>query len=77
MAERFKLIQDRKRDFGGNRNRYGNRHENDGGRFDGFGSFNSRGNDQNRRFREKPPVMNSGESNKPTFLFRLFERFCS
>lgn len=62
MAERFKLIQDRKRDLGGNRNRYGNRHENDGSRFDGLGSFNSRGNDQNRRFREKPPVMNSGWS---------------
>ncbi|CAF3836647.1 unnamed protein product [Rotaria magnacalcarata] len=60
MAERFKTMQDRKRDFPGARNRYGNR-DNDGeGRFFGLGSFNSRGG-RNERDREKPPVMNSGK----------------
>ncbi|CAM2702774.1 unnamed protein product [Rotaria socialis] len=60
MAERFKTMQDRKRDFPGARNRYGNR-DNDGeGRFFGLGSFNSRGG-RNGRDREKPPVMNSGK----------------
>jgi hypothetical protein len=60
MAERFKAMQDKKREFGGGRNRYGTR-DNDGGggRFFGLGSVNPR-EGQNGRGREKPPVMNSG-----------------
>jgi hypothetical protein len=61
MAERFKAMQERKREFGGGggRNRYGNRDNDGGGRFFGLGSINSRGS-QNGRDREKLPVMNSG-----------------
>jgi hypothetical protein len=60
MAERFHSMQERKREFGGGRNRYGNRDNGGGGgRFFGLGSLNSRPG-QNGRDREKPPVMNSG-----------------
>ncbi len=61
MAERFHAMQERKREFGGGRNRYGNRDNDSGssGRFFGLGSTNPRGG-QNGRGREKPPVMNSG-----------------
>jgi hypothetical protein len=61
MAERFQGMQERKREFGGGRNRYGNRDNDGGGRFFGLGSINPRGG-QNGRDREKPPVMNSGRS---------------
>ena len=61
MAARFKEMQDRKRDFGGTRNRYGNRNDNNNGRFFGLGSIQSRGNDQYGGNREKTPVMNSGK----------------
>ncbi|UJR25523.1 hypothetical protein I4U23_006869 [Adineta vaga] len=66
MAERFKAVQEKKREFGGGgngggRNRYGNR-DNDGeGRFFGLGSINPRGG-FNGRDHQKPPVMNSGWS---------------
>jgi hypothetical protein len=62
MAERFHAMQERKREFGGGRNRYGSR-DNDGGggRFFGLGSLNPRGGQQGRT-RDKPPVMNSGKS---------------
>ncbi|CAF4800449.1 unnamed protein product, partial [Rotaria sp. Silwood2] len=59
MAERFQTMQERKREFNGGRNHYGNRGNDGDGRFFGLGSINPRGN-QNGRDREKPPVMNSG-----------------
>ncbi|CAF3871017.1 unnamed protein product [Rotaria sp. Silwood2] len=61
MAERFQTMQERKREFNGGRNHYGNRGNDGDGRFFGLGSINPRGN-QNGRDREKPPVMNSGWS---------------
>ncbi|CAF0728009.1 unnamed protein product [Rotaria sp. Silwood1] len=61
MAERFQTMQERKREFTGGRNRFGNRDNDGDGRFFGLGSLNSRGN-QNGRDREKLPVMNSGWS---------------
>ena len=63
MAQRFREMQDRKREFGGGggggRNRYGNRDDDGGGRFFGLGSIHPRG-DRGGRSREKPNVMNSG-----------------
>lgn len=63
MADRFRAMQERKREFGGGggggRNRYGNRDNDGGSQFFGLGSLNSRGGQQGRG-REKPPVMNSG-----------------
>lgn len=70
MAERFHGMQERKREFGGGRSRYGNRDNDDGGRFFGLGSMNTRGG-QHGRDRAKPPVMNSGKySNKILFSQR-------
>jgi hypothetical protein len=63
MAERFHAMQERKREFGGGRNRYGNRDNDGGGRFFGLGSLNSQGGQQGRS-RDKPPVMNSGKCSK-------------
>ena len=61
MATRFQAMQERKREFGGGQNRYGNRGNDDGdGRFFGLGSVNPRGGRQHGRDREKPPAMNSG-----------------
>ena len=63
MAERFKAMQDRKREMGGGgggRSRFGNRdNDSGGGRFFGLGSLNPRPS-HNGRGREKLPVMNSG-----------------
>ncbi|CAF1010228.1 unnamed protein product [Rotaria sordida] len=61
MAERFQTMQERKREFTGGRNRYGNRGNDGDGRLFGFGSMNSQGN-HNGRDRERPPAMNSGWS---------------
>ncbi|CAF0936895.1 unnamed protein product [Adineta ricciae] len=58
MAERFKAVQDKKREFGSGRNRYGNGGE---GRFFGLGSINPRGG-SNARDRPQLPAMNSGWS---------------
>jgi hypothetical protein len=69
MAERFHAMQERKREFGGGRNRYGNR-DNDngggGGRFFGLGSLNSRGGQYGRNH-DRPPAMNSGMSHRPFY----------
>ncbi|CAF1252655.1 unnamed protein product [Adineta steineri] len=60
MADRFKAMQDRKREFGGGQNRFGNRDNGGGGRFFGLGSINPRGG-HNGRDRDKLPSMNSGK----------------
>lgn len=76
MAERFKAMQERKREFGGGggggRSRYGGRDNGGGeGRFFGLGSIQPRGGGGfHGRDREKPPVMNSGRSNSRPSIAR-------
>ena len=76
MAQRFREMQDRKREFGGGggggsggggRNRYGNREDDGGGRFFGLGSIHPRGG-RGGRDREKPNVMNSGSIGAIVFV---------
>lgn len=58
MAQRFQAMQERKRELNGGRNRYGNRDNENTGRFFGLGSIGSKPG-YNGRDREKMPAMNS------------------